>query len=94
MLVSTATLAWGVNLPAHAVVIRGTDVYRPDKGAWGELSSMDVLQMLGRAAVEKRLREKREREQELRRSREEAAAAEKQNAKCHGGINDRLTGKR
>lgn len=26
MLVSTATLAWGVNLPAHCVIIKGTQV--------------------------------------------------------------------
>ena len=26
---TTATLAWGVNLPAHAVVCKGTDVYDP-----------------------------------------------------------------
>jgi pre-mRNA-splicing helicase BRR2 len=25
VLVSTATLAWGVNLPAHAVIIKGKD---------------------------------------------------------------------
>ncbi|KAL0221208.1 hypothetical protein RCL1_001062 [Eukaryota sp. TZLM3-RCL] len=49
VLVSTATLAWGVNLPAHAVVIKSTKVYAADKGAWTELSSLDVLQMLGRA---------------------------------------------
>ncbi|KAJ2829595.1 Pre-mRNA splicing [Coemansia erecta] len=49
VLVSTATLAWGVNLPAHAVIIKGTQVYNPEKGAWAELSPQDVLQMLGRA---------------------------------------------
>ena len=49
MLVSTATLAWGVNLPAHTVIIKGTQVYHPETGKWGELSMMDVMQMLGRA---------------------------------------------
>ncbi|PFH35874.1 putative activating signal cointegrator 1 complex subunit 3 family 1 ASCC3L1 [Besnoitia besnoiti] len=49
VLVSTATLAWGVNLPAHTVIIKGTQVYVPEKGAWSELSPMDVLQMMGRA---------------------------------------------
>ena len=49
MLVSTATLAWGVNLPAHTVIIKGTQVYNPEKGAWGELSPLDVMQMFGRA---------------------------------------------
>uniref|UniRef100_A0A0G4G6Z2 Uncharacterized protein n=1 Tax=Chromera velia CCMP2878 TaxID=1169474 RepID=A0A0G4G6Z2_9ALVE len=49
LLVSTATLAWGVNLPAHTVIIKGTQVYMPEKGAWCELSPMDVMQMMGRA---------------------------------------------
>ena len=49
ILVSTATLAWGVNLPARAVIIKGTEVYSPEKGSWIELSSMDVMQMIGRA---------------------------------------------
>lgn len=49
VLVSTATLAWGVNLPAHTVIIKGTQVYNPEKGRWVELSQLDVLQMLGRA---------------------------------------------
>lgn len=49
VLVSTATLAWGVNLPAHTVVIKGTQVYSPEKGAWTELGALDVMQMLGRA---------------------------------------------
>ena len=49
VLVCTATLAWGVNLPAHTVIIKGTTVYSPEKGSWVELSPQDVLQMLGRA---------------------------------------------
>lgn len=46
VLVSTATLAWGVNLPAHTVIIKGTQVYSPEKGRWAELSPQDVLQMV------------------------------------------------
>lgn len=47
LLVSTATLAWGVNLPARTVIIKGTQVYRD--GKWTDLDSLDVTQMLGRA---------------------------------------------
>lgn len=32
VLVSTSTLAWGVNLPAHTVIIKGTQIYNPEKG--------------------------------------------------------------
>jgi pre-mRNA-splicing helicase BRR2 len=49
VLVSTATLAWGVNLPAHTVIIKGTQIYRPEKGRWAEISPQDVMQMFGRA---------------------------------------------
>lgn len=49
VLLSTATLAWGVNLPAHAVIIKGTLVYSPEQGRWTDLSPMDVMQMMGRA---------------------------------------------
>lgn len=49
VLCTTATLAWGVNLPCHTVIIRGTQIYDPSKGRWAELSPLDVLQMLGRA---------------------------------------------
>lgn len=46
VLVSTATLAWGVNLPAHTVIIKGTQVYSPEKGRWVELGALDVLQVI------------------------------------------------
>ena len=49
VLVSTATLAWGINLPAHTVIIKGTQVYSPERGNWDELSPLDVQQMMGRA---------------------------------------------
>jgi pre-mRNA-splicing helicase BRR2 len=49
VLVCTATLAWGVNLPAHTVLIKGTQVYSPEHGAFVQLSPQDTLQMLGRA---------------------------------------------
>nr|XP_022344638.1 U5 small nuclear ribonucleoprotein 200 kDa helicase-like [Crassostrea virginica] len=49
VLISTSTLAWGVNLPAHTVIIKGTQIYNPEKGRWVELSALDVMQMFGRA---------------------------------------------
>lgn len=49
VLVCTATLAWGVNLPAHTVIIKGTEVYNPEKGGVQDLSMLDVLQIFGRA---------------------------------------------
>ena len=49
VLCCTATLAWGVNLPAHTVVVKGTDVYNPEKGKNVDLSILDVQQIFGRA---------------------------------------------
>lgn len=43
----TSTLAVGVNLPCHTVVLKGTVAY--SDGMPQELSDLDVLQMLGRA---------------------------------------------
>ena len=42
-------MAWGVNLPAHAVVIKGTEIYDAKHGAFVDLGILDVLQIFGRA---------------------------------------------
>ena len=37
VLVSTATLAWGVNLPAYAVIIKGTKMYDSASGEYKDI---------------------------------------------------------
>lgn len=49
ILVATSTLAWGVNLPAHLVVVKGTQFYDAKTSGYKDMDLTDVLQMLGRA---------------------------------------------
>jgi len=46
VLISTATLTWGVIFPAQTVIIEATQVYSPEKGCWVELGALDVLQVI------------------------------------------------
>ena len=49
VLVATATLAWGVNLPAHLVIVKGTEFFDGKTSAYVDYPVTDVLQMIGRA---------------------------------------------
>ena len=49
VLVCTATLAWGVNFPAHLVVVKGTEYYDGKAKRYVDFPVTDVLQMMGRA---------------------------------------------
>jgi len=49
ILVATATLAWGVNLPAHLVIVKGTEYFDGKTSRYVEYPLTDVLQMVGRA---------------------------------------------
>lgn len=51
VLVATATLAWGVNLPAHLVIVKGTEFFDGKTNRYVDYPLTDVLQMIGRAYV-------------------------------------------
>lgn len=48
-LCSTSTLAVGINLPAHLVIIKSTQCYRGTIEGYAEYTSLEILQMVGRA---------------------------------------------
>lgn len=43
------TTAWGVNLPAHFVIVKGTEYYDGKTNRYVDYPLTDVLQMIGRA---------------------------------------------
>ncbi|KAJ2841065.1 activating signal cointegrator 1 complex subunit 3, partial [Coemansia erecta] len=49
VLVATSTLAWGVNLPAHLVILKGTEFFDAKSKGYVDFPITDVLQMIGRA---------------------------------------------
>lgn len=49
VLICTSTLAWGVNFPAHLVVIKGTEFFDASLRRYVDFPITDVLQMMGRA---------------------------------------------
>eukprot|EP00371_Babesia_bovis_P000158 XP_001608805.1 helicase [Babesia bovis T2Bo] len=49
VLIATATLAWGVNLPAKIVIVKGTEYYDGKTKKYADYSVTDILQMVGRA---------------------------------------------
>ncbi|CAD7954205.1 unnamed protein product, partial [Amoebophrya sp. A25] len=49
ILIATSTLAWGVNFPAHLVVVKGTEFFDGATKRYVDFPITDVLQMMGRA---------------------------------------------
>jgi antiviral helicase SLH1 len=47
VLVATSTLAWGVNFPAHLVIVKATEYFDAKISAYKDMDLTDVLQMMG-----------------------------------------------
>jgi len=48
ILIATSTLAWGVNFPAHLVIVKGTEFYDGKTKRYVDFPITDVLQMMGK----------------------------------------------
>jgi replicative superfamily II helicase len=44
-------LAWGMNFPAHLVIVKGTEYYDGKTKRYADFPITDVLQMMGRAGL-------------------------------------------
>ncbi|KYN95985.1 putative DEAD/DEAH box helicase [Plasmodium gaboni] len=49
ILICTSTLAWGINLPAYLVIIKGNEFYDAKTKKYKDIPYTDLLQMIGRA---------------------------------------------
>lgn len=49
MFSSSTSSAWGVNLPAHLVIVKGTEYFDGKTSRYVDYPITDVLQMMGRA---------------------------------------------
>lgn len=49
VLIATSTLAWGINLPAYYVIVKGTKYFHPQLKRYVDMPMTDILQMVGRA---------------------------------------------
>ena len=47
ILIATSTLAWGVNFPAHLVIVKGTEYFDGKTKRYVDFPITDVLQMMG-----------------------------------------------
>lgn len=46
ILIATSTLAWGVNFPAHLVIVKGTEYFDGKTKRYVDFPITDVLQMM------------------------------------------------